>query len=74
MVFDKIVAGYLRHFLEGSSLLSYSQFSYRRGLRTCDALLTVSHHLQVAVNRGIEGRLVQLDFSTAFDRVSHRGL
>ena len=46
----------------------------RRGLGTCDALLTLSHSLQVALNRGIEGRLVQLEFEVAFDRVSHRGL
>ena len=29
------------------------------------------HHLQVALDRGNEERLVQLNFSAAFDRVSH---
>ena len=48
----------LSHFLENNSQLSYSPFSYRRGLRTCDALLTLSHHLQVALDRGMEGRVV----------------
>ena len=28
----------------------------------------------MALDRGMEGILVQLDFSTAFDRVSHCGL
>ena len=51
-----------------------SYFSYSRSLRTCDALFTLSHHLQVALGRDVEGRLVQLDFSAAFARVSHRGL
>ena len=37
-------------------------------------MLTFSYHLQVAQDRGIERRLVQLDFSAAFDRMSHRGL
>ena len=33
-----------------------------------------SHHVQVALNRGMEGRLIQLEFSVAFGRVNHRGL
>ena len=32
------------------------------------------HCLQVAMNRGMEKRLAQLDFSAAFVRVSHCGL
>ena len=73
-VFEKIVAGKFSHYLVSNSLFPPSQFSYRRGLGTCDALLTLSHHLQAGLDRGMEGRLVQLDFSAAFDRVRHRGL
>ena len=36
--------------------------------------VTLSHHLQVDLDRGMEGRLIQLDFSAAFDRVRHCGL
>ena len=61
----------MSNFLESNSLLPPFQFSYRRGLETCDALLTLSHRLQVALNRGIERRLVQLDFSAAFDKIGH---
>ena len=50
------------------------QFSYRRGLETCDHLLTLSHNQQVALDRGMEGSLVQLGLSAAFDKVSHYGL
>ena len=57
-----------------NSLPPPSHISYRKGLKTCDALLTLSHNLQVALDRSMKGRLVQLDFSAAFDRVSHRGL
>ena len=39
-VFEKIVAGKLSHYLESNSLIPPSQFSYRRGLETGDALLT----------------------------------
>ena len=56
--------------LENNSVLPPSHFLYRRDLGTCDALLKVSHHLQVALDTGMEGRLVQLDVSAAFDRVS----
>ena len=42
-------------------------------MEACLVLLILSLHLQVALNRGKEGRLVQLDFSAAFDRVSHCG-
>ena len=56
-VFEKIVAGKLSHCLESNSLLPTLQFLYRRGLGTCDALLTLSHHLQAALDRSMEGRL-----------------
>ena len=44
-IFEKIVSRRLIHFLESNSLLPPSQFSYRRGQGTCDALLILSHHL-----------------------------
>ena len=39
-----------------------------------DALLCVSHTLQSALESGQEARIVQIDFSAAFDRVNHRGI
>ena len=39
-----------------------------------DVLLTISHHLQTSLDAGMESNIVQLDFSAAFDRVSHTGL
>ena len=44
-------------------MLPTTQFAYRKGLGTCDAVL----------ERGQEARIVQIDFSAAFDRVNHRG-
>ena len=41
---------------------------------TCDALLHVSNVLQQALDRGYDARVVQIDFSAAFDRESHSGL
>ena len=51
-VFEKIVAGKLSNFSEVNSLLP-PQFLYHRGLGTCDTSLTVSHHLQVALDGGM---------------------
>ena len=37
-------------------------------------LLTIFHHLQQSLDAGMESYIFQLDFSAAFDRVSHSGL
>ena len=47
------------------------QFAYRKGLGCTDALQTISHHLQKALDAWMESYIVQLDFSAAFDIVSH---
>ena len=46
-----------------SGVLPTTQFAYRKGLGTCDALLWVSHTLQSALESGQEARIVQIDFS-----------
>ena len=68
------MTGKLSNFLESNTLLPSSQFSYKKDLGTCDALLTLSHTQQCALNRGMNGKLLQLNFSAAFSRVIHRGL
>ena len=55
-------------------MLPTTQFDYRKGLGTCDALLCVSHTLQSALDSGQDARIVQIDFSAAFDRVIHLGI
>ena len=60
---------HLRQFMEHCGVLPTTQFAYRKGFRTCDALLCVSHTLQSALESGQEARIVQIDFSAAFDRV-----
>ena len=58
--------------MECSGVLPITQFAYRKGLGTCDALLCVSHTLQRALES--EARIVQIDSSAAFDRVNHQGI
>ena len=48
--------------------------SEKSGYLTRDALLCVSHTLQSALESGQEARIVQIDFSAAFDSVSHLGI
>ena len=44
-VFERLMSVRLGRFLEGSGVLPTTQFAYRKGLGTCDALLFVSHAL-----------------------------
>ena len=61
----------LERFLERSGVLPTTQCAYRKGLGTCDVLLCVSHTLQSAMESGREARMVQIDFSAAFDWINH---
>ena len=60
--------------MEHCGVLPTTQFAYRKGLGTCDALLCVSHTLQSALESEQKARIVQIDFSAAFDRVTHHGI
>ena len=57
--------------MERSGGLTTTRFAYRKGLGTCDALLCMPHTLQSALESGKEARIVQIDFSAAFDNVNH---
>ena len=73
-VFERLVSVRLGRFMERSAVLPATQFAYRKGLGTCDALLCVSHTLQIPLERGQEARIDQFNFSAAFDRVNHHGI
>ena len=48
----------LGRFMERNSVLPTTQFAYRKGMGTCDALLCVSHTLQSALESGQETRIM----------------
>ena len=73
-IFEKLVAARLGEFFEREQCLPPRQYAYRKGLGTCDALLDICHSGQVSLEMGNELRIVQIDFSAAFDRVNHVGL
>ena len=60
--------------MERSVVLPTNQFAYRKGLGTCDALSCMSHTLLSTLESGREARIMQIDFSAAFDRVNHQGI
>ena len=74
MVSERLVSVHRRRFMECSGVLPTTQFAYRKGLYTCDALLCVSHTLQSALESGQEAMIVQIDFSAAFGRVNHQDI
>ena len=51
-VFERLVLVRLGRFMERSGVLPTTQFAYRKGLGTCDALLCMSHTLQSALESG----------------------
>ena len=69
-VFERLVLIRLGRFMECSGVLLTTKFGYRKGLGTCDTLLCMSHTLQSAFESGMEARILQIDFSATFDRVS----
>ena len=73
-VFECLLAKRLNHFAEKKNLFPHLQFGFRKGLGTCDALLTITNFVQKALDCGSEVRRVGLDFSADFDRVNHKVL
>ena len=73
-MYKKLVSHKLSNFCEKCGFLPAAQFADRKGVSCTDALLTISHHLQKSLDAGMESYIVQLDFSAAFDRMSHSGL
>ena len=69
-----MLAKRLDNFAEKRNLFPNLQFGFRKGLGTCDALLTITNFVQKALDSGCEVRMVGLDFSAAFGRVNHKAL
>ena len=59
MVFEHLMSLCLGQVKESSGVLPTTQFAYRKGLGTCDALLWMSHELQSALESGQEARIMQ---------------
>ena len=73
-VFERLVSVRLGRFMERNGVLPTTQFAYRKGLGTYDALLRVSYTPESALESGHEARIVQIDFSAAFDSFNHQDI
>ena len=73
-VFERLLAKRLYAYAESNNLFPNLEFGFRKGLGTCEALLTISNTVQKALDLGQEVRMIGLDFSAAFDRVNHKAL
>ena len=73
-VFECLISLRFGHILDRSEVLSSLQYSSRKSLGTCDSLLDIVYAGQMELHMGGELALVQIDFSTAFDRVNYAGL
>ena len=73
-VAEKLIFKPLYKHLESKGLLASRQYAYRKQLGTCDALLDLTCHMQDDLDKGYESRIVQIDFSSAFDLVNHKAL
>ena len=68
--YEKLILRWLYKFVDFIKDLPNTQFGFRKGLGTTDALLLLTHDLQYSLNNRAESRSVSLDFSFAFELVN----
>ena len=73
-VTERLVVDHILDYLDQHRLLSNKQFGFRRGRSTEDQLLLTYGKIATEVDRGMAVDVAYLDFSTAFDILSHRVL
>ena len=70
-MFERLMSVRLGQFMERIGVIQSTQFASGNDLGPCDALLCVSHTLQSALESGQEANILQIDFSSDFDKVNH---
>ena len=70
-VAERLIAGHIMSFLDSHNVLSPNQFGFRAGRGTEDQLLLFYNDVARALDRGRAVDVVFLDFSRAFDVLSH---
>lgn len=73
-ILEHIILKHLTTYLEQKRFLSPSQHGFRRGLSTVTQLAELIHDLSSSIDNQKQVDLILLDFSKAFDRVSHEKL
>nr|CAH7768680.1 unnamed protein product [Callosobruchus chinensis] len=70
-IFEKFISLQIIDYFNTNDLLPDSQCGFRSGRSTVTALATVSNDIISAYDQGLSTALVLLDFSKAFDTISH---
>lgn len=73
-IFEHIILKHITTYLENENILTPSQHGFRKGLSTVTQLTELIHELSSAIDHQKQIDLISLDFSKAFDRVSHQKL
>ena len=73
-VAESLISKPLYKYLEKNKYIYDKQYAYRKNLGTCDALLDFSTIILNNLENGQETRVIQIDFSAAFDLVNHMAL
>lgn len=73
-LFEHIIANYITKFLEDRNLLSSFQHGFRKGFSTVTQLTSVVHSFANILDKSGQVDAIFLDFSKAFDVVSHAHL
>ena len=72
-VFEQLLAKHLNAYVETDDLFPSLQFGFRKGLGTCDALLTITSAVWKSLDTGCSVCMIVPDYSSAFDRVNQPG-
>lgn len=73
-IFERIIKTRLNKFIEENNILHASQYGFREGRNTTDAITNVLEFAYGAMDKGDMAAILFLDFSKAFDTVDHRVL
>ena len=73
-IYERLISSRLSSYMNKTGLFPTHQYSYRKDLGTCDALLDVIWAGQRALECDGELALVPIDFSAAFDCQSCRAV
>ena len=73
-VVERVITRHMMMYMEQNNLLRHEQFGFRAGRSTDDQLLLTYGHIIKQIDRGNVVDVIFLDFSKAFDVVSHEVL
>lgn len=71
---EHIISNYLADYLDQHNILTPYQHGFRKGLSTTTQLVSIVHAFSSIIDKSGQIDVIFLDFSKAFDRVSHSGL